>query len=178
MPNLWVMRPADPIETAECWALAIAREDGPSLMALSRQNVPTVREADAENRCSRGAYVLVEAEGRRRLTLLATGTEVAIALTARERLQAFGVGCAVVSMPCFELFDAQDQEYRDEVLGSGVRIAIEAASPFGWARYVGDEGNVVGMRSFGASAPAPALYEHFGITPERVVELARRRLAS
>jgi transketolase len=178
MPNLWVMRPADPIETAECWALAIAREDGPSLLALSRQNVPTVRGADADNRCSRGGYVLAEAEGRRRLTLLATGTEVAIALTARERLQAFGVGCAVVSMPCFELFDAQDAEYRDEVLGSGVRIAIEAASPFGWARYVGDESNVVGMRSFGASAPAPALYEHFGITPERVVELARRRLAS
>jgi transketolase len=177
MPNLWVMRPADPIETAECWALAIAREDGPSLLALSRQNVPTVRGADDVNRCARGAYVLAEAEGRRRLSLLATGTEVSIALKARERLQAFGVGCAVVSMPCFELFDRQDEAYRAEVLGSGVRIAIEAASPYGWARYVGDEGNVVGMMGFGASAPAAKLYDHFGITAERVVELARRRLS-
>jgi len=177
LPNLWVMRPADPIETAECWALAVARADGPSLLALSRQNVPTVRGADDLNRCARGAYVLAEAEGRRRVTLFATGTEVSLALKARERLQAFGVGCAVVSMPCFELFDQQDQAYRAEVLGPGVRIAIEAASPFGWSRYVGDESNVVGMTGFGASAPAPKLYEHFGITAERVVELARRRLS-
>jgi transketolase len=181
MPNLWVMRPADPIETAECWALAIARADGPSLLALSRQNVPTVRGPDDENhdanRCARGAYVLADTEGRRKVTLLATGTEVSLALKARERLEAFGVGCAVVSIPCFELFDRQDEAYRAEVLGSGVRIAIEAASPYGWARYVGDEANVVGMTGFGASAPAPKLYEHFGITAERVVELARRRLS-
>ena len=180
MPNLWVMRPADPIETAECWALALARTDGPSLLALSRQNVPTVRGDDPDhdaNRCARGGYVLAEAEGARRVTLLATGSEVSLALQARERLQAFGVGSAVVSMPCFELFDAQDGAYRAEVLGSGVRIAVEAASPFGWARYVGDENNVVGMRSFGASAPAGKLYEHFGITADRVVELARRRLS-
>jgi transketolase len=178
MPNLWVMRPADPIETAECWALAIAREDGPSLLALSRQNVPTVRTSpDEANRSARGAYVLAEAEGRRRLTILATGTEVSIALKARERLQAFGVGCAVVSIPCFELFDRQDQAYRAEVLGSGVRIAVEAASPYGWPRYVGDESNVVGMTGFGASAPGAKLYEHFGMTADRVVELARRRLS-
>jgi transketolase len=173
-----VMRPADPIETAECWALAIAREDGPSLLALSRQNVPTVRGADDVNRSARGGYVLAEAEGRRRLTLLATGTEVSIALKARERLQAFGVGCAVVSMPCFELFDQQDAAYRAEVLGPGQRVAIEAASPYGWARYVGHESNVVGMMGFGASAPAAKLYDHFGITADRVVELARRRLSS
>ena len=111
------------------------------------------------------------------MTLLATGTEVSLALKARERLRAFGVGCAVVSMPCFELFDRQDEAYRAEVLGSGVRIAIEAASPYGWARYVGDESNVVGMMGFGASAPAPKLYDHFGITADRVVELARRRLS-
>jgi transketolase len=178
IPNLWVMRPADPIETAECWALAIAREDGPSLLALSRQNVPTVRGADDVNRSARGGYVLAEAEGRRRLTLLATGTEVSIALKARERLQAFGVGCAVVSMPCFELFDQQDAAYRAEVLGPGQRVAIEAASPYGWARYVGHESNVVGMMGFGASAPAAKLYDHFGITADRVVELARRRLSS
>jgi transketolase len=178
MPNLWVMRPADPIETAECWALAIARADGPSLLALSRQNVPTMRDADEVNRCAQGAYVLAEAEGARKVTLLATGTEVAIAVEARQRLQAFGVGCAVVSVPCFELFDAQDAAYRAEVLGDGVRIAVEAASPFGWSRYVRDEANVVGMTGFGASAPAPALYEHFGITADRVVDLARRRLSS
>ena len=179
MPNLWVMRPADPIETAECWALALARTDGPSLMALSRQNVPTLRtDADDGNRSARGAYLLAEAEGKRRVTLLATGTEVSLALQARERLQAFGVGCAVASVPCFELFDRQDEAYRAEVLGPGLRIAIEAASPFGWPRYVGDEGNVVGMTGFGASAPAPKLYEHFGLTVERVVELARRRLSA
>jgi transketolase len=181
MPNLWVMRPADPIETAECWVLAIARADGPCLLALSRQNVPTVRGADDENhdvnRCARGAYVLAEPEGRRMATLLATGTEVSIALEARKRLQSYGVGCAVVSIPCFELFDRQDEAYRAEVLGSAPRIAIEAASPYGWARYVGDESNVVGMRGFGASAPAAKLYDHFGITADRVVELARRRLS-
>jgi transketolase len=120
--------------------------------------------------------VLAAAEGRREVTLLATGTEVSIALEAQKRLQAEGVGCAVVSMPCFELFDRQDESYRSEVLGSAPRLAIEAASPYGWARYVGDEGNVVGMRSFGASAPAAKLYDHFGITADRAVELARRRL--
>ena len=111
------------------------------------------------------------------MTLLATGTEVSLALEAQKRLQAYGVGCAVVSIPCFELFDRQDEAYRAEVLGSGLRIAVEAASPYGWARYVGDESNVVGMTGFGASAPAPKLYEHFGITAERVVALARRRLS-
>jgi len=178
IPGLWVMRPADPIETAECWALAIARADGPSLLALSRQAVPTLRtDPDDGNRSARGAYVLAEADGERRVTLLATGTEVSLAVKARERLQAFGVGCAVVSMPCFELFDAQDAAWRNEVLGSGLRIAVEAASPYGWARYVGDERRVVGMRSFGASAPAEALYQHFGITADRIVELARRELS-
>jgi transketolase len=108
--------------------------------------------------------------------LLATGSEVAIALDARKRLHAYGVGCRVVSMPCFELFDQQDQSYRKEVLGPGLRIAIEAAAPFGWTRYVDREDDVIGMRGFGASAPAKELYEHFGITPERVVELVRRRL--
>jgi transketolase len=120
--------------------------------------------------------VLAEAEGRRAATLLATGSEVAIALEVRKRLQADGVGAAVVSMPCFELFDQQDPAYRDEVLGPGLRIAIEAASPFGWTRYVGSEDDVIGLRDFGASAPAAELYDHFGITPERVVELVRRRL--
>ena len=177
IPGLFVFRPADAVETAECWALALVRADGPSTLVLTRQGVPALRTtADEVNRSARGAYVLEEADGRRMVTLLATGSEVAIAVQARKRLQAYGVGCAVVSMPCFELFDQQDETYRKEVLGAGLRIAIEAASPFGWTRYVRQEDDVVGMRSFGASAPAEALYAHFGITPERVVELVRKRL--
>jgi transketolase len=177
IPNLFVFRPADAVETAECWALALARADGPSALALSRQNVPTVRTTfDEVNRSARGAYVLEEADGRRLVTLLATGSEVAIAVQARQRLQAYGVGCAVVSMPCFELFDQQDLTYRREVLGGGLRIAVEAGSPFGWTRYVRQEDDVIGMRGFGASAPAEALYAHFGITAERVVEFVRKRL--
>jgi transketolase len=177
VPNLHVFRPADAVETAECWALALVRTDGPSMLALSRQSVPTVRAAfDDVNRCARGAYVLEEAEGRRLVTLLATGSEIAIALGARKRLQAYGVGTAVVSMPCFELFDQQDPTYRKEVLGFVLRIAIEAGSPFGWTRYVRSEDDVIGMRGFGASAPAQDLYQHFGITSERAVEIVRKRL--
>jgi len=177
VPNLQVFRPADAVETAECWALALVRTEGPSILALTRQNLPTVRTTlDDVNRCARGAYILEEAEGRRLVTLLATGSEVAIALGARKRLQAYGVGAAVVSMPCFELFERQDRTYRKEVLGSVLRIAIEAGSPFGWTRYVRHESDVIGMRGFGASGPAEALYQHFGITAERVVEAVRKRL--
>jgi transketolase len=177
IPNLHVFRPADAVETAECWALALVREDGPSVLALTRQDLPAVRTAFEDvNRSARGAYVLEEAEGRRVVTLLATGSEVALALQARARLQAYGIGCAVVSMPCFQLFDQQDLTYRKEVLGVGLRIAIEAAAPFGWTRYVRQEDDVVGMRSFGASAPYEKLYKHFGITPGRIVELVRKRL--
>jgi transketolase len=177
VPNLHVFRPADAVETAECWALALVRTEGPSILALTRQNLPTVRTTfDDINRCARGAYILKEAEGRRLVTLLATGSEVAIALGARKRLQAYGVGAAVVSMPCFELFEQQDRTYHKEVLGPVLRIAIEAGSPFGWTRYVRHESDVVGMRGFGASGPAEALYQHFGITAERVVEVVRKRL--
>jgi transketolase len=177
IPDLHVLRPADAVETAECWALALARHDGPAALALSRQNLPAVRTSfDDLNRCARGAYVLAAAEGRRLVTLLATGSEVALALEARKQLQADGVGCAVVSMPCFELFDRQDPAYRSETLGDGLRIAIEAATPFGWTRYVRSEDDVIGMRGFGASGPAKELYDHFGITQKRVVELVRARL--
>ncbi len=177
MPNLHVFRPADAVETAECWALALVRDDGPSALVLTRQNLPALRTAFEDvNRSARGAYVLVEAEGRRAVTLLATGSEVALALEARTRLQAYGIGCAVVSMPCFELFDQQDLTYRKEVLGAGLKIAVEAAAPFGWTRYVRREDDVVGMTGFGASAPAEELYRHFGITSERIVELVRKRL--
>jgi transketolase len=177
IPNLHVFRPADAVETAECWALALVREDGPSLLALTRQNLPPVRTVhDEVNRSARGAYLLAEPEGRRLVTLLATGSEVAIALEARKRLQAYGVGTAVVSMPCLELFDEQDPAYRKEVLGSGLRVAIEAAAPFGWTRYVHRESDFVGMTGFGASGRYEDLYRHFGVTAESVVELVRRRL--
>jgi transketolase len=177
MPTLFVFRPADAIETAECWALAIEREGGPSALALTRQNLPTVRsKTAAENLSARGAYVLAEANAPRALTLLATGSEVHLALEAQSRLQAEGVPVAVVSMPCFELFELQDRDYRAEVLGSAPRLAIEAASPFGWTRYVASEDDVVGMTTFGASGPYEALYEHFGITAEAIVERVRARL--
>jgi transketolase len=177
IPNLFVFRPADAIETAECWALALARADGPSVLVLTRQNLAPIRTTFEDlNRSARGAYVVAEPEGRRLVTLLATGSEVGLALQARQRLQAYGVGCTVVSMPCFELFDRQDEAYRREVLGPALRVAIEAAAPLGWTRYVRYESDVVGMTGFGASGPYTELYEHFGITSERIVELVRRRL--
>ena len=179
IPNLRVFRPADAVETAECWALALENAGGPSAIALSRQGVPTVRSTHGgENPCARGAYVLVEANGgARRVTLLATGTEVAVALAAREVLQAGGIATAVVSMPCWELFDGEDADYRRRVLGPGTaRVAVEAAVSLGWERYIGAEGAFVGMTGFGASAPGGALYEHFGITADAVVAAARAGL--
>src|SRR6185312_7753517 len=129
-----------------------------------------------ENRSARGAYVLGEAEGARRVTLIATGSEVALAMAARELLAQRGVAAAVVSMPCGALFDAQDEAYRAAVLGSAPRIAVEAASRFGWERYVGAGGTVVGMTGFGASAPAEDLFRHFGFTAENIVEAALRHI--
>ncbi|SDG49021.1 transketolase [Roseospirillum parvum] len=177
MPGVLTMRPADIIETAECWAAALEASDRPSVLALSRQGLPCLRaEHTDENLSAKGAYVLAEAEGPRQVTLLATGSEVEIALKARDMLGAEGVAAAVVSMPCWELFDAQPEAYRRQVLGSGPRVAVEAMSTFGWEKYVGSRGGIVGMTGFGASAPAPALYEHFGITAEAVVAAARERL--
>jgi transketolase len=178
IPNLLVFRPADTVETAECWALALASRDRPSVIALSRQALPTVRTShSADNLTARGGYVLAPAEGGRRVTLIATGSEVAIALDARAKLQAEGIGAAVVSLPCWRLFEAQDAGYRAEVLGENpVRVAIEAASPFGWEHYVGAGGAVIGMTGFGASAPAGDLYQHFGITAEAAVAATKARL--
>jgi transketolase len=173
MPNLMVFRPADAVETAECWELALEHRDGPSVLALTRQSVPMVRTEAAANRSARGAYVLAEAERARALTLLATGSEVSLALEAKARLDDFGLPTAVVSMPCWELFDRQSAAYRAEVLGAAPRLAVEAATPFGWTRYVAGEDHVVGIAGFGVSAPAPALFAHFGLTAERVVERAR-----
>ncbi|MFP6743397.1 MAG: transketolase [Alphaproteobacteria bacterium] len=178
IPNLNVFRPADAVETAECWAVALAETSTPSVLALTRQGLPTVRtEHTDENLCAKGAYVLAEAGGARQVTLLASGSEIAIALAARDTLEAEGVATAVVSMPCWERFDAQDQAYRQSVLGPGsVRVAIEAAIMQGWEKYIGDNGATVGMTGFGASAPADQLYEHFGITAEAVVAAAKARL--
>jgi transketolase len=174
LPNFNVYRPADAIETAECWALALQDATGPSGIVLSRQGLPTLRrEHTPDNVSARGAYVLAEADGDREVTLLATGSEVTVALAARDKLQDEGVAAAVVSMPCWELFDEQDDDYRASVLGPGtVRVAVEAAVRLGWDRYLGEHGRFVGMSSFGASAPAANLYEHFGITPAAVADAA------
>jgi transketolase len=177
MPGLYLYRPADPVETAECWALALQRRDGPSLLALTRQSLPLLRrEPDAENRSARGAYVLAEADRDRQVTLLATGSEVSVAIAAREALAKDGVRAAVVSMPCWEIFDKAPTEYQDAVLGSAPRVAVEAAVEFGWDRWLGTRGAFIGMRGFGASAPGEALFPHFGITPEKVAESARSLL--
>jgi len=172
IPNLNVFRPADPVETAECWELALAAEHTPSVLTLTRQAVPTHRREVRENRCARGAYVLAEAEGSRRVTLLATGSEVSIAMQARDILASKGIAAAVVSMPCWEIFEAQPADYKSSVLGSAPRIAVEAASTFGWDRYLGPTGAMIGMTGFGASAPAEDLYRHFGITAEKIAEVA------
>jgi transketolase len=174
MPNVVVLRPADPIETAEAWEIAIRNTAGPSLLVLSRQAVPALREAANGNLSARGAYVLAPAEGRRAATIIATGTEVSLAMAARAELAKDGVQVAVVSAPSFELFDKQDASYRADVLGSAPRIGVEAASGYGWDRYLGPGGQFIGMGGFGASAPAEALYEYFGITTGAIVAAVKR----
>jgi transketolase len=174
IPNLNVFRPADPIETAECWELALAAPRTPSILALTRQGVPAARKSAGENQCAKGAYVLEEAPGgQRAVTILATGSEVALALEARAILAKDGCEAAVVSMPCWELFSAQPVGYRRAVLGTAPRVAVEAAVELGWERWLGDRGLFIGMKSFGASAPAARLYEHFGVTPANIAEAAR-----
>ncbi|MBB2776602.1 UNVERIFIED_ORG: transketolase [Comamonas terrigena] len=180
MPNMWVMRPADAVEAAECWELALAHRVGPVSLVFARQSLPLVRPVHTpENRCVHGGYVLHETEaGPRQVTLLATGSEVALAIQARAQLESEGVGTAVVSLPCWELFDEQTADYRQQVLGDGVRVAVEAAGRFGWDAYLGARGSFVGMKSFGASGPADALYQLFGITADAVATEARRLLQS
>ncbi|MEZ5938355.1 MAG: transketolase [Hyphomonadaceae bacterium] len=175
MPNLNVFRPCDGVETAECWELALARRQGPSVMALTRQNVSPVRKQHvAENLCAKGGYVVAPAEGEEKVVLVATGSEVEIAIAAQAKLAEEGVGARVVSMPCFELFEQQDEAYRNEVLGGSLpRVAVEAGVRMGWDRWIGPQGRFVGMDGFGASAPYKVLYEHFGITAEKVAEAAR-----
>ncbi|MFC7333309.1 transketolase [Rhodocista pekingensis] len=181
IPNLLVFRPADAVETAEVWQIALHQKARPSVLALTRQNLPTLRTVhQSENLSARGAYVLREATGERQVTLLATGSEVAIAVAARDLLEADGIGTAVVSMPSWELFEEQPADYRAGVLGSGVRVAVEAMVRFGWDRWTGaadgTPGAFVGMPGFGESGPYQELYRHFGITPEGVAAAARARL--
>jgi transketolase len=180
-PNTMVFRPADTVEVAEAWQIALSAKNTPSVLSLTRQGVPTVRTEHKNNNLSeRGAYVLAEAEGKRQVILIATGSEVHLALQARETLQAEGIGTRVVSMPCMELFAQQDEKYRKRVLpGGAVRVGVEAGVRQGWDQWLlGERGKYgkaafVGMESFGASAPAGELFEHFGITAEKVVEAAR-----
>jgi transketolase len=176
MPNLHVFRPADTMETAECWELAVRRADGPSLLVLSRQALPALRTDMAENRCARGGYVLAEADGPRQATIIATGSEVSIAMAAREKLAGDNIAVAVVSLPCWELFAGQDEAYRAQVLGGAPRVGIEAAGGFGWERWLGPDGIFIGMTGFGASGNCEDLYAHFGITPGAVVAAVARRL--
>ena len=178
IPNLLVMRPADATETAECWELALQNKSRPTLLALSRQNLAPVRTENApENLCARGGYILRESQGNAKVTLIATGSEVEIAVKARELLAAEGIAARVVSMPCEALFNEQEPAYRGRVLAPDtLRIAIEAAGPMGWERYIGPDGIFVGMHGFGASAPYKELYKHFGITAEVVAGAALSRL--
>ena len=176
IPNLAVFRPADAMETAECWELALRRTEGPSVLALSRQALPALRDDASDNRSARGGYVLAEAEGERAVTLIATGSEVHLAMTARAALAEQGILAAVVSLPCWELFAQQDEDYRAGVLGEVPRIGIEAAIGFGWERWLGARSAFIGMTGFGASAPAEKLFEHFGITPAAVVAAAKKLL--
>ena len=178
IPNLLVFRPADAVETAECWKLALAARNTPSVMALSRQKVPAVRTiVAAENLSARGAYQLAGAEHPAQVTIFASGTEVSVAMEARALLEADGIGTRVVSTPCWELFAAQSIDYQAAVIGeTDVRVAVEAGVRMGWARFTGEDGVFVGMNSFGASAPAEVLYKHFGITAEGVAAAARAKL--
>ena len=184
-PNLMVFRPADTVETAEAWEIALTSKGTPSVLALTRQNLPTVRtEHKGANLTARGAYVLAEATGKRQAILMATGSEIEIAMAARAMLEAEGIGTRVVSMPCWELFEEQDEAYRRKVLPAGpVRVAVEAAIRFGWDRWLfGERGRreksgFVGMHGFGASAPAEDLYREFGITAEAVADKARKLIA-
>ena len=182
MPNVLTMRPADATETLECWQIALEQKSTPSALALTRQGLPTVRESYTEkNLSARGAYEIASSSGKggkADVTLLATGSEVHIAIEARQELEEQGITTRVISMPCFELFDCQDESYQSDILGdSPVRIAVEAAVRLGWDRYLRDDDVFIGMDGFGASAPANQLFEHFGITKDAIVKAAQEKIS-
>ena len=178
MPNMHVYRPADAIETAECWALAIKRADGPSTLALTRQGLPPLRHDVSVNLCEKGAYRLKAAEGKKRVVLIATGSEVSLAMDIAAKLEAAGTGADVISMPCTELFDAQSVEYRNELLGDNdiLRVSIEAGTTIGWERYTGLDGLRFGIDGFGASAPIDDLYAHFGLTVDAITPQIMKKI--
>lgn len=176
MPNMLTFRPCDIVETAEAWELAVEQKNTPSILALSRQNLPILRSDIKENKTSLGAYIIAGDDKKRQATLIATGSEVALAVEAYNKLKAEGIDVVVVSMPCAELFDAQPITYQEQILGNKPRIAIEAASKFGWEKYVGLTGDIIGMDGFGASAPGSELYKYFGITVEEVIDSVKNSL--
>ena len=176
-PNLNLIRPADIVETAEAWDIAL-KTNGPTVLALSRQGLKAFRsEKSSENKVSKGGYVLHENSKKRDLTIIATGSEIEIAMEASSFLSNDGINAAVVSLPCWELFDKQDDNYKSNVLGECPRIAIEAGTEMGWTKYIGEKGIFIGMNSFGASGPASELYKHFGITSDAVVNAAKKQLS-
>ena len=178
MPNMHVFRPADGVETAECWELALENAEGPSTLALTRQGLKPARTTHTEeNLSAKGGYVLSDCKGKAQAVIIATGSEVEIALAAQEQLAKDGVKTRVVSMPCMELFEAQDAKYQSDTLGGDTpKVAVEAGVRFGWDRWIGHAGGFVGMDGFGASGPAKDLYKHFGITAEAVAEAVKARV--
>jgi transketolase len=172
IPNLLVFRPADVVETIECWQLALTHQDAPSLLALTRQNVPLLRTSyNAKNSCAAGGYIISEANLTLKVTIFATGSEVQIAYGAQQELERNNIGTRVISMPCWELFEQQPLEYQDSLLNNNsLKVAIEALGKMGWERYIGRDGIFIGMEGFGASAKAEDLYSHFGITKEHAVK--------
>jgi transketolase len=176
IPNLLVFRPADAIETAEAWALALAQEDRPTVLCLTRQNLPPVR-TDTDMKSARGAYLLKGAEHQRKVVLVATGSEVEVAMECAKELEASGIGADVVSMPCWELFAEQDAGYHADLLPAGVlKVSIEAGVTLGWERHIGNNGIAIGIDSFGLSAPAEDLFKHFGFTAEAIVPKIKAQL--
>jgi transketolase len=179
IPNLWFVRPGDANETAAAWAGALERRDGPTALALTRQKLPTLPGTArlAREGVARGGYVLREAKGGApKLILIGTGSELQLAFHAAEAVEADGIPTRVVSLPCWERFETQDQAYRDSVLPPDARkrVSVEVGVPLGWERWVGDEGAIVGLDHFGASAPAGTIFEHFGFTTDRVADVARK----
>lgn len=174
MPNILTFRPCDVVETAEAWQIAITSEKTPSILALSRQNVPTIRKNAKENMSQKGGYIISEAKNTPVATIIATGTEVSLAIKAQQNLAEENIHINVVSMPCCELFDKQSNEYKRNVLGSKPRIAIEAGAQYGWERYVGENGIIIGLNDFGASGKGDDVYKHFSITVENLIKQIKK----
>ena len=177
IPNLLVFRPADAVETAECWQLALESTTAPSILALSRQNLPALRtEYQAENLCAKGGYVIA-GDASADVVIFATGSEVAIALEGKKALEDKGISARVVSVPSMELFAKQSDAYRTEIIGRArARVAVEAGTEMSWNKLLGDKGRFVGMHGFGASGKIEDLYEYFGITPKAIVEAVTAQL--